>query len=205
MLSVILKSSIRGLGKAGEVAKVRPGYARYLLADGKAMRATKRNMELLAEKLAVMEEESNQKLREAEKVEEALAGECFVMIRQASDDGKLFGSVAVRDVAKLLGSLGYNVQPKEVFFSEVIKRIGEYEINVELHADLVAVVKLYVVRNEAEAERTRLQVARDRKSRNAAAASEVQDAPVEDGGDEVASVDSVAAEDGGADASGGTA
>ncbi|UQD54148.1 50S ribosomal protein L9 [Anaplasma phagocytophilum] len=199
MLSVILKSSIRGLGKAGEVAKVRPGYARYLLADGKAMRATKRNMELLAEKLAVMEEESNQKLREAEKVAEALAGECFVMIRQASDDGKLFGSVAVRDVAKLLGGLGYNVQPKEVFFSEVIKRIGEYEINVELHADLVAVVKLYVVRNEAEAERTRLQVARDRKSRNAAAASEVQDAPVEDRGDEVA------AEDGGVDADGGTA
>ncbi|MDD9361531.1 MAG: bL9 family ribosomal protein, partial [Anaplasma sp.] len=57
MLSVILKSSIRGLGKAGEVAKVRPGYARYLLADGKAMRATKRNVELLAEKLAVMKEE----------------------------------------------------------------------------------------------------------------------------------------------------
>ncbi len=65
MLSVILKSSVRGLGKAGEIAKVRPGYARYLLADGKAVRATKDNVALLEQKLALIEEENSKKLAEA--------------------------------------------------------------------------------------------------------------------------------------------
>ncbi|MGN7661469.1 MAG: 50S ribosomal protein L9 [Anaplasma sp.] len=160
MLSVILKSSVRGLGKAGEVARVKPGYARYLLAGGKAVRATKGNMALLGEKLALIEEENRKKLAEAEEVGKALASECLVMVRQASDDGKLFGSVTVRDVAKLLCDLGYSVQPREVFFGGLVKRTGEYEINIELHADLVAVLVLHVVKNEADAERVKLGVAR---------------------------------------------
>ncbi|MGN7679028.1 MAG: 50S ribosomal protein L9 [Anaplasma sp.] len=160
MLSVILKSSVRGLGKAGEVAKVKPGYARYLLAGGKAVRATKDNIALLGEKLALIEEENRKKLAEAEEIGKALASECLIMIRQASDDGKLFGSVTVRDVAKLLCDLGYNVQPREVFFGGLIKRTGEYEVSIELHADLVAVLTLHVVKNEADAERVKLGIAR---------------------------------------------
>ncbi|QJC27269.1 50S ribosomal protein L9 [Anaplasma platys] len=176
MLSVILRSSVRGLGKAGEVARVKPGYARYLLSDGKAVRATKRNMELLEEKLSVIAEQSEKKLREADKAAASLAEECLIIIRQASDDGKLFGSVTVRDVAKLLDAIGYAVQPKEVFFSETIKRTGEYDVSVELHADLVAVVKLHVVRNDAEAERVKLAVAREKKSRSEVVAAEAAEA-----------------------------
>ncbi|MFV9839114.1 MAG: 50S ribosomal protein L9 [Aaplasma endosymbiont of Hyalomma asiaticum] len=172
MLSVILKSSIRGLGKAGEVAKVKPGYARYLLSDGKAVRATKKNMELLAEKFSVIKEESDRKLAEAEKVAESLRAQCLVMVRQASDDGKLFGSVTVRDIAKMLCGLGYGIHPKDVFFGEVIKRVGEYEVNVELHADLVVVVQLHVVRNEADAERVKINIAREKKSKAEAASAE---------------------------------
>ncbi|MCU7612532.1 50S ribosomal protein L9 [Anaplasma capra] len=166
MLSVILKSSVRGLGKAGEIAKVRPGYARYLLADGKAVRATEDNLALLERKLSLIEEENSKRLAEARGVAEALASECLVMVRQSSDDGKLFGSVTVRDVSKLLCGLGYDVRPRDVFFGELIKRTGEYEISVELHADLVAVLKLNVVKNEAEAERVRLGVARSNQAAN---------------------------------------
>ncbi|MDB1135136.1 50S ribosomal protein L9 [Candidatus Anaplasma sp. TIGMIC] len=190
MLSVILKSSIRGLGKAGEVAQVKPGYARYLLSDGKAVRATKRNMELLSEKLAAMESESRQKLEEAEGVARALEAECLIMVRQASDDGRLFGSVTVRDVAKLLNGIGYSVQPKEVFFGEVIKRVGEYDINVELHADLVSVVKLHVVKNEADAEVVKLNIARDRKSKVDAAAKAEEQPAVTDEDSGIGAVDS---------------
>lgn len=176
MLSVILRSSVRGLGKAGEVAKVKPGYARYLLADGKAVRATKRNMELLEEKLSIIAEESEKKLKEAEQIAASLGEECWIVVRQASDDGKLFGSVTVRDVAKLLSAAGYAVQPKEVFFSETIKRTGEYDVSVELHADLVAVVKLHVVRNDADAERVRLTVAREKKNKSEVAVAQAQEA-----------------------------
>ncbi|WP_010267092.1 50S ribosomal protein L9 [Anaplasma marginale] len=173
MLSVILKSSVRGLGKAGEIAKVRPGYARYLLADGKAVRATKDNVALLEQKLALIEEENSKKLAEAEGVAK-LGAERLIIVRQSSDDGKLFGSVTVRDVSKLLCDLGYDIQPRCVSFSEVIKRTGEYEINVELHADLVAALQLHVVRNESEAERVRLGIAKSEDQ--AAAAAEVEQA-----------------------------
>ncbi|AAV86300.1 50S ribosomal protein L9 [Anaplasma marginale] len=174
MLSVILKSSVRGLGKAGEIAKVRPGYARYLLADGKAVRATKDNVALLEQKLALIEEENSKKLAEAEGVAKSLGAERLIIVRQSSDDGKLFGSVTVRDVSKLLCDLGYDIQPRCVSFSEVIKRTGEYEINVELHADLVAALQLHVVRNESEAERVRLGIAKSEDQ--AAAAAEVEQA-----------------------------
>ena len=160
MLSVILKSSVRGLGKAGEIAKVRPGYARYLLADGKAVRATKDNVALLEQRLSLIEEENNRKLAEAEEVSRSLRSERLIIVRQSSDDGKLFGSVTVRDVSKLLCDLGYGIQPRCVSFGEAIKRTGEYEISVELHADLVTTLQLHVVRNESEAERVRLGVAK---------------------------------------------
>lgn len=166
MLSVILKSGVRGLGKAGEVARIKPGYARYLLSEGKAVRATEENMALLSEKLAVIEAENKKKLEEAQKVAESLNAECLVIVKQASDDGKLFGSVTVRDVARLLSELGYDVKPKDVFFSEYVKRTGEYDVSIELHADLVAVVKLHVVRSEAESEKVRVDVARRNKERS---------------------------------------
>ena len=166
MLSVILKSGVRGLGKAGEVARIKPGYARYLLSEGKAVRATEENMALLSEKLAVIEAENKKKLEEAQKVAESLNAECLVIVKQASDDGKLFGSVTVRDVAKLLSELGYDVKPKDVFFGEYVKRTGEYDVSIELHADLVAVVKLHVVRSEAESEKVRVDIARRNKERS---------------------------------------
>ena len=166
MLSVILKSGVRGLGKAGEVARIRPGYARYLLSEGKAVRATQENMALLSEKLAVIEAENKKKLEEAQKVAESLDAECLIIVKQASDDGKLFGSVTVRDVARLLSELGYDVKPKDVFFSEYVKRTGEYDVSIELHADLVAVVKLHVVRSEAESEKVRVDIARRNKERS---------------------------------------
>ncbi|QXK92932.1 50S ribosomal protein L9 [Neoehrlichia mikurensis] len=152
MLSVILKESVRNLGKAGEVVKVKPGYARYLLTQKRAVRATKENLEALKQRCLIIEEENREKLAKAQAIKSLLDGKYLIIIKQASDDGKLFGSVTLKDVANLLCDQGYDLSSKDIFFSGVIKHLGDYIINIELHADLVVPIKLHVVKDESAVE-----------------------------------------------------
>ncbi|CEI85081.1 50S ribosomal protein L9 [Ehrlichia minasensis] len=148
MLSIILKESIRNLGKAGVVTKVKPGYARYLLAQKKVVRATKENLKSLEEQYLVIERENLEKLEAAKALKLSLEDEFLIITRQAADDGKLFGSVTPKCISKLLSDKGYNIHYRNIFFYSVIKYIGEYVVNLELHPDLVLPITLYVVKND---------------------------------------------------------
>ncbi|GAT75594.1 50S ribosomal protein L9 [Ehrlichia ruminantium] len=148
MLSVILKESVRNLGKAGVVTKVKPGYARYLLAQKKAVRATKENLKILEEQHISIQQENLEKLEAAKALQVSLKDEFLIIIRQAADDGKLFGSVTPKCISKLLSDKGYNIHYHNIFFHSVIKYIGEYVVNLELHHDLVVPMMLYVVKND---------------------------------------------------------
>ncbi|QGR02742.1 50S ribosomal protein L9 [Ehrlichia ruminantium] len=148
MLSVILKESVRNLGKAGVVTKVKPGYARYLLAQKKAVRATKENLKILEEQRVSIQQENLEKLEAAKALQLSLQNEFLVIIRQAADDGKLFGSVTPKCISKLLSDKGHNIHYHNIFFHSVIKYIGEYVVNLELHPELVVPIMLYVVKND---------------------------------------------------------
>ena len=148
MLSVILKESVRNLGKAGVVAEVKPGYARYLLAQKKAVRATKGNLKILEEQHIFIQQENLEKLEAAKALQLSLEDEFLVIVRQAADDGKLFGSITPKSISKLLSDKGYNIHYHNIFFHSVIKYIGEYVVNLELHHDLVVPMMLYVVKND---------------------------------------------------------
>ena len=148
MLSIILKESVRNLGKAGVVTKVKPGYARYLLTQKKAVRATKENLKTLEEQYIFIEKENLEKLEAAKTLKLFLENEFLIVTRQAADDGKLFGSVTPKCISKLLSEKGYNIHYRNIFFYSVIKYIGEYVVNLELHPDLVLPLTLYVVKND---------------------------------------------------------
>ncbi|MGN7618644.1 MAG: 50S ribosomal protein L9 [Ehrlichia sp.] len=148
MLSIILKESVRNLGKAGVVTKVKPGYARYLLAQKKAVRATQQNLADLERQYVFIEKENLEKLEAAKALKLSLENEFLIMTRQAADDGKLFGSVTPKCVSKLLCEKGYNIHSRNIFFHSVVKYIGEYVVNLELHPDLVLPLTLYVVKND---------------------------------------------------------
>lgn len=148
MLSIILKESVRNLGKAGIVTKVKPGYARYLLTQKKAVRATKENLKALEEQYVFIEKENLERLEVAKTLKLSLENEFLIITRQAADDGKLFGSVTPKCVSKLLSEKGYNIHYRNIFFYSVIKYIGEYVVNLELHPDLVLPLTLYVVKND---------------------------------------------------------
>jgi large subunit ribosomal protein L9 len=153
-MEVILLERVGKLGQMGDVVKVKDGYARnFLLARGKALRATSDNKS----KFEGMKVELKKKSDEAKGVAGQLAskvdGKTFVVIRQASETGQLFGSVSTRDIATLISAGGDTVGRSAVVLNAPIKTIGAYKVPLDLHPDVDVSVTVTVARSEAEAER----------------------------------------------------
>jgi large subunit ribosomal protein L9 len=153
-MEVILLERVGKLGQMGDVVKVKDGYARnFLLARGKALRATSDNKS----KFEGMKVELKKKSDEAKGVAGQLAskvdGKTYVVIRQASETGQLFGSVSTRDIATLISAGGDTVSRSAVVLNAPIKTIGAYKVPLDLHPDVDVSVTVTVARSEAEAER----------------------------------------------------
>lgn len=145
-MKIILKEDIHGLGKAGQVINVRDGYARnYLLPKGLAIVADEKNLKLLEHQKKRFEEEARKKRQDAESIAQRL-GELQLTIRaKAGEDMKLFGSITSATVAEALKAEGFSVDKRQINIPEPIKRAGEYEVNVKLHSNINAKLKINVV------------------------------------------------------------
>lgn len=153
-MDVILLERIGRLGQIGDVVRVKDGYARnFLLPSGKALRATKENKTRF-ESMRVQLEARNLELKsEAQKVAEKLNGKTFVVLRQASEAGQLYGSVSSRDLAAILAENGFTVNRSQVELNAPIKTIGMHNVPIALHPEVAASVLVNVARNADEAER----------------------------------------------------
>src|SRR5208337_4206373 len=153
-MQVILLERIGRLGQMGDVVKVRPGFARnFLLPLGKAMRATKENMQPFEKERAQLEVNNLQRKQEAEAVAKKLNGLRFTVIRQAGDTGQLYGSVSTRDVADAVTAGGFTIDRVQVLLAKPIKNLGFHEVRVSLHPEVEIKVAVNVARTEEEAER----------------------------------------------------
>jgi large subunit ribosomal protein L9 len=152
-MQVILLERVAKLGQMGDVVDVKPGYARnYLLLQGKALTASKENIAGFEAQKAQLEARNLETRKEAEALSEKLDGETFIVIRQASDGGNLYGSVTTRDAANVASEAGFSVDRKQVIIREPIKVLGLHEVEVHLHPEVVAVITLNVARSPEEAE-----------------------------------------------------
>ena len=144
-VEVILREDIPRLGEAGELVKVRPGFARnYLLPQGKAILATESGKKALEHHQRVIAEKvvRERKTLEAEKSRiEAVALEITV---QVGEEGKLFGSVTASQIAELLEAKGISVDRRKIELPEPIKEAGEHQVPLRLHRDVMARVRLTV-------------------------------------------------------------
>ncbi|HST93549.1 MAG TPA: 50S ribosomal protein L9 [Microvirga sp.] len=153
-MEVILLERVAKLGQMGETVKVRPGYARnYLLARGKALRATKSNKEHFEAQRAQLEARNLERRKEAEAVGEKLNGQSFTIIRQAGETGVLYGSVSTRDLAEIMTAGGFTVDRNQVALNQPIKTIGLHAVPVSLHPEVEVEVTINVARSPEEAER----------------------------------------------------
>ena len=146
-MQVILLDKIAKLGGLGDQVSVKAGYARnYLIPQGKAVMATKANIETFDARRAELEAKLAAGKAAAEERAAKLGELAAVVIASKSgDEGKLFGSIGTRDVAEAITAAGVAAAKSEVRMGNVLRNTGDYEVVVQLHADVKATVQIQVV------------------------------------------------------------
>jgi len=147
-VEVILLEKVRNLGSLGQRVKVKAGYGRnFLIPKGKAVYATSENVKKFEARRAELEKAEGELLKAAEVRRDALAALNTISISaKAGEEGKLFGSIGTRDIADAITAAGVEVSKSDVSLPNgVLRQVGEYDIEIELHGDLKAIVKVNVV------------------------------------------------------------
>lgn len=147
-MEVILLEKVRNLGALGDKVKVKSGFARnFLVPKGKAVYANEANLERFEKRRAELEKIASERHDKAVARQQRLNALTGVVIAmKAGEEGKLFGSVGVRDITDALNKAGAEVEKREVRLDEgTLRMVGEYEITIDLDSDITASVKLKIV------------------------------------------------------------
>ena len=146
-ISLILLDDVEKLGLAGDEVHVAPGYARnYLIPQGLAAKATPGTLRLIESRKAMIAERRAKELADAKALAEKLNAVEISIAMQATEDDQLFGSVTARMIADELAGQGYAIEHTRVKVEPAIKTLGGFDVEVKLHAEVAAIVKVWVVR-----------------------------------------------------------
>lgn len=145
-VQVILREDVASLGHAGELVNVKPGFARnFLIPQGKAIVATEAGKRELEHQQRVIAERVRREVELLEAERKKIDGVEIEISAQAGDEGKLFGSVTVLQIAEKLAERGLEVDRRRIDLAEPIKDLGEHAVTVRLHRQVTATVKVKVV------------------------------------------------------------
>ncbi|WP_220720310.1 50S ribosomal protein L9 [Agarivorans litoreus] len=150
-MEIILLDKIANLGGLGDQVNVKAGYARnFLIPQGKAVPATKANVEVFEARRSELEAKLAETLKASEaRAEKLNALEAIVIEAKAGEEGKLFGSIGTRDIADVITAAGVEVVKSEVRLPNgVLRNTGEVEVVIQVHTDVSATVTLQVVAAE---------------------------------------------------------
>ncbi|UCC80855.1 MAG: 50S ribosomal protein L9 [Candidatus Zixiibacteriota bacterium] len=150
-MKVILKDDIEKLGKAGDVVDVAGGYGRnYLIPKNLAVPATAGNLKSIDVIKSQKVFRERKKKKEAEKIKDKLEKLSLTAEVHTGEEDKVFGSVTAASVAKLLSDQGFEIDRRKIMLEEPLKALGVYTIDIKLASDVVAGVKLWVVKKEEQ-------------------------------------------------------
>jgi len=152
-MNVILLENIKNLGKIGDVVDVKRGYGRNLLIKyGKALRASKENIDLVNKKKAELNEKNVELKREAKKLHDTINNALYSFSKRAKDNDELYGSIKPLELTKAIKEFSkIEIKPSQIDLSKEIKKIGSYEATVNLHAEIQAKIRIKVVKEEDKA------------------------------------------------------
>ncbi len=151
-MEVILLERIERLGQMGDIVNVKTGYARnFLLPQKKAMRATSSNRAVFEQQRTHLEADNLERRQEAESVAGKIDGIDVTIIRQAGDNGQLYGSVSARDIGESVTEAGVAVNRSQIVLDRPIKALGIHETRVVLHPEVSVTVTVNVARTDEEA------------------------------------------------------
>ena len=146
-MQIILMEKVVNLGGLGDVVKVKDGFARnFLIPQGKAKRASEKNLKEFENRRAELEKKANEQLTGATERAAKLEGLKIDIAQKAGVDGRLFGSVTNADIAESLGKQGLTVKKAEIRMPQgPLKHVGEYPIVLALHTDVLANIVVHVI------------------------------------------------------------
>ncbi len=153
-MEVILLERVENLGQMGDVVNVRSGFARnFLLPQKKALRANDANKKVFEGQRVELEARNLERTTEATAAAERIDGNSFILIRQASEMGVLYGSVSTRDIADAASIDGVHITRGQVRLDKPLKSLGVFPVRIVLHAEVDVKVTVNIARSDDEAER----------------------------------------------------
>lgn len=148
-MEVVLKKDYAALGKAMDVVSVKDGYARnFLIPSGIAVPATEGNKKVVAETKRFAEKREAKRRVEAEQLAKKIEKVPCTLSAKVGEEDKIFGSVTNQDIADFLAKEGFEVDKRNVLLDEPIRQLGVYTIEIKLHGDVSAQLKVWVVKEE---------------------------------------------------------
>lgn len=149
-MDVILLEKVRNLGSLGDQVRVKPGYGRnFLIPSGKAVPATKVNIEKFEARRAELERQQADILAKATARAEAMNGLVVTITQKAGAEGKLYGSVGTVDISEAVAAKGIELARQEIRLPEgPFRNIGEFDVDINLHTDVKVTIKINIVPEE---------------------------------------------------------
>lgn len=149
-MNVILLEKVRNLGNLGDQVRVKPGYGRnFLIPSGKAVPATKLNIEKFEARRAELERSQADILAKATARAEAINGLVITITQKAGAEGKLYGSVGTVDISEAAAAAGHELARQEIRLPEgPFRNIGEYDVDINLHSDVKVTIRVNIVPEE---------------------------------------------------------
>jgi large subunit ribosomal protein L9 len=146
-MELILRDDVEKLGRRGDIVKVKDGYARnFLLPRGLGMPVTAANKAMIEKEKKAHEARLAKEKAEFESLANRIAGLRFVAPRKVGENDVLYGSVTASDIAEFLKTKGIEIDKRKVQLDEAIKHLGEHEVKIKLHPEVLATIKLLVTK-----------------------------------------------------------
>ncbi len=147
MMKVILREDISGLGKSGDVKDVKDGYARnFLLPKNLALLATECNLKKIENEQKKKQAQEELEKKKAQELAGKLAGFSVTIAVEVNEEEGLYGSLTAQDIAKAISQEGIDIDKKSVVLAEAIRKLGIYDVDVKLHPEVEAKIKVWVVK-----------------------------------------------------------
>jgi large subunit ribosomal protein L9 len=144
-MKLLLKESIKNVGRVGDVVEVSPGYARnYLIPNDLAVQPTPGNIKKVEERRKEIEKLERERREQQAALLKTLEGVEVTLERRANENGHLFGSVSATDISKALQTQGYNIEPDDINLPGKLDRIEKYTVRIQFAEDLATDVKVWV-------------------------------------------------------------
>ena len=151
-MEVVLLENIKNLVNIGDVVNVKRGYGRnFLIKYGKALQASKTNIDLVNVKKAELKEKNISLKKDAKKIYDFINKKKYKFAKRAKDNNELYGSIKPKEISKTIGNIdNAEIKPSQIDLAKEINKIGLYEAKINLHAEIQAIIHIEVVKHEEE-------------------------------------------------------